>query len=107
MRSLCHPNALAGMSNLSHRMISSIPTAPGRRCPGGTLVTWKFRDGDEEMEISPQGRLTVSSAHNEIRAALAGRGIAHVIDGYARSEVEAGQRPASIRRRFKHCLLKS
>lgn len=62
-----------------------------RRFPGGTLVTWKFQDGEEDMEISPRGRLTVSSAHNEMQAALSGRGIAHVIDDYARREIEAGR----------------
>lgn len=36
------------------------------------------------------GRLTVSSAHNELQAALAGRGIAHVFDGYAKSHVQSG-----------------
>ncbi|NKN37330.1 hypothetical protein HFC70_13290 [Agrobacterium sp. a22-2] len=55
-----------------------------RRFPGGTLVTWRFTDGNEEMEISPTGRLTVSAAHSELQAALAGRGIAHVIDDYAK-----------------------
>ena len=49
-----------------------------RRFPGGRLVSWKFRNGDEEMDVSPAGRLTLSSAHNELQAALAGRGIAHV-----------------------------
>jgi len=62
-----------------------------RRFPGGTLVTWRFTDGNEEMEISPTGRLTVSSAHNELQAALAGRGIAHVIDDYAKPLILSGQ----------------
>lgn len=55
-----------------------------RRFPGGTLVTWRLTDGNEEMEISPTGRLTVSAAQNELQAALAGRGIAHIIDDYAK-----------------------
>ena len=62
-----------------------------RRFPGGTLVTWRFTDGNEEMEISPTGRLTVSSAHNELQAALAGRGIAHVIDDYAKPHTSSGR----------------
>jgi DNA-binding transcriptional LysR family regulator len=62
-----------------------------RRFPGGTLVTWHFTDGNEEMEISPTGRLTVSAAHNELQAALASRGIAHLIDDYARPHVQSGR----------------
>ncbi|WP_142523146.1 LysR family transcriptional regulator [Pseudorhizobium endolithicum] len=62
-----------------------------RRFPGGTLVTWHFSDGDEEIEISPEGRLTVSSAPNELQAALAGRGIAHVFDDYAKPYLLSGR----------------
>jgi len=62
-----------------------------RRFPGGTLVTWRFAEGDEEIEVTPTGRLTVSSAHNELQAALAGRGIAHVFDDYARQYLQDGR----------------
>lgn len=62
-----------------------------RRFPGGTLVTWRFADGDEEIQISPMGRLTVSAAHNELQAALAGRGIAHIFDDYAKPYVQSGR----------------
>ncbi len=62
-----------------------------RRFPGGTLVNWRFTEGSEEIEVTPTGRLTVSSAHNELQAALAGRGIAHVFDDYARSHIQSGQ----------------
>lgn len=62
-----------------------------RRFPGGSLVTWRFVDGDDEIEISPTGRLTVSAAHNELQAALAGRGIAHVFDDYAKPLILNGR----------------
>ncbi len=62
-----------------------------RRFPGGTLVTWRFAEGSEEIEVTPTGRLTVSSAHNELQAALAGRGIAHVFDDYAKPHVQTGR----------------
>ena len=62
-----------------------------RRFPGGTLVTWRFAEGDEEVTISPRGRLTVSSAHNELQAALAGRGFAHVFDDYAKPHIRSGR----------------
>lgn len=62
-----------------------------RRFPGGTLVTWQFVDGDERIDITPGGRLTVSTAHNELQAALASRGIAHVLEDYAKSALLDGR----------------
>jgi DNA-binding transcriptional LysR family regulator len=62
-----------------------------RRFPGGTLVTWRFARKDEELEVTPSGRLTVSSVHNELQAALAGRGIAHVLDDYAKPHIQDGR----------------
>jgi DNA-binding transcriptional LysR family regulator len=62
-----------------------------RRFPGGTQVTWRFAHQDEEIEIVPTGRLTVSTAQNELQSALAGRGIAHVFEDYARPHLLKGQ----------------
>lgn len=62
-----------------------------RRFPGGTLVSWTFIKSNEEMDIVPEGRLTLSSAYNELQAALAGRGIAHVFEEYARPHIDAGK----------------
>lgn len=62
-----------------------------RRFPGGTLVTWRFVHGDEKLEVTPAGRLTVSAAQNEVQAALAGRGIAHVLDDYAKPYIRDGR----------------
>lgn len=62
-----------------------------RRFSNGRLVNWKFADGDEEIEISPTGRLTVSTAHNELQAALASRGLAHVFEDYAKPYILTGQ----------------
>ncbi|WP_276121797.1 LysR family transcriptional regulator [Pararhizobium qamdonense] len=61
-----------------------------RRFPGGTLVTWRFTNASEELDVTPDGRLTLSSAHNELQAALAGKGIAHVLDDYAKPYVQSG-----------------
>lgn len=61
-----------------------------RRFPGGTLVTWRFADGNEEIELTPTGRLMVSSAHNELQAALASKGIAHIFDDYAKPHILNG-----------------
>ncbi|AIB15650.1 transcriptional regulator (plasmid) [Azospirillum argentinense] len=62
-----------------------------RRFPGGTLVTWRFARGSDALEVTPAGRLTVSTVHNELQAALAGRGIAHVLDDYAKPHVRDGR----------------
>jgi DNA-binding transcriptional LysR family regulator len=59
-----------------------------RRFPGGTTVNWEFEKEGERLEITPEGRLTLSSAHQELQAALAGQGIAHVFDDYARPHLE-------------------
>jgi DNA-binding transcriptional LysR family regulator len=61
-----------------------------RRFPGGKLVTWHFKRGGEAIEITPAGRLTLGSAHQELQAALAGQGIAHVFEEYAAPHVATG-----------------
>jgi DNA-binding transcriptional LysR family regulator len=60
-----------------------------RRFPGGSLVSWKFCQAAEDVEINPEGRLTLSSAQNELQAALAGRGIAHLIEDYVKPHLQA------------------
>jgi len=61
-----------------------------RRFPGGTIAVWRFERAGEAIDITPPGRLTLSSAQQELQAALAGQGIAHVFDDYARAHVEGG-----------------
>jgi DNA-binding transcriptional LysR family regulator len=61
-----------------------------RRFPGGTLATWAFEKAGETVEIVPEGRLTLGSAHQELQAALAGKGIAHVFEDYARDAIDSG-----------------
>ena len=78
-----------GQPQTPHELVSH--DCVKRRFPGGTLVTWRFAEGDEEIEVTPTGRLTVSSAHNELQAALAGRGIAHVFDDYAKPYLQDGR----------------
>ena len=62
----------------------------GRRFPGGTLATWRFEKDGNVLEVTPEARLTLGSAHQELQAALAGQGIAHVFDDYATDHVESG-----------------
>lgn len=61
-----------------------------RRFPGSTLVTWTFEKDGDVVEIEPRGRLTLSSAHQELQAALSGRGLAHLLSEYADDLVRAG-----------------
>jgi DNA-binding transcriptional LysR family regulator len=61
-----------------------------RRFPGGTLATWRFEKDGEALDLAPEGRLTLSSAHQELQAALAGQGLAHVFEDYAKTHVERG-----------------
>lgn len=62
-----------------------------RRFPGGALVTWKFAKRGKIFEIEPFGRLTLSSAHQEVQAAVAGQGIAHVFENYVVDHVRRGR----------------
>lgn len=61
-----------------------------RRFPGGTAATWSFERNNELLEVTPEGRLTLGSAHQELQAALAGQGIAHVFEDYARAHIASG-----------------
>ncbi len=61
-----------------------------RRYPGGALATWAFDKDGESVEIAPEGRLTVTSAQAEMQAAIAGQGIAHVLEDYCRVAVSDG-----------------
>ena len=58
-----------------------------RRYPGGALATWAFEKDGESVEIAPEGRLTVTSAQAELQAAIAGQGIAHLLEDYCRAAV--------------------
>lgn len=62
-----------------------------RRFPGGSLATWEFEKDGEALSIAPDARLTLGSAHQEVQAALAGQGIAHVFDTYAKPYLDDGR----------------
>ncbi|MGR3481323.1 LysR family transcriptional regulator [Salipiger marinus] len=62
-----------------------------RRYPGGALAAWAFAKEGDTVELVPEGRLTLSSAHQELQAALAGQGIAHVLEDYARAPIAEGR----------------
>lgn len=62
-----------------------------RRFPGGTLVSWSFEKNGESLTILPTGRLTLSSAHQELQAALASQGVAHLFEEYVRGPLSDGR----------------
>lgn len=62
-----------------------------RRFPGGSLAAWRFAKDGETIDVTPRGRLTLGSAQQEMQAALAGQGIAHVFEDYAADCLERGQ----------------
>ena len=62
-----------------------------RRFPGGALASWEFEKDGESLAIAPEARLTLGSAHQEVQAALAGQGIAHVFDTYAKPYLDDGR----------------
>lgn len=78
-----------GRPDLPHDLIDH--NCIRRRFPGGTMATWNFAKDAEELEVRPKGRLTFSSAHQELQAALAGSGIAHLFEDYVRQYVEQGR----------------
>jgi len=61
-----------------------------RRFPGGTYAVWHFEKDGGPLEITPTGRLTLSTAHQELQAALASQGIAHVFEDYAQTHLATG-----------------
>ncbi|ESQ86058.1 hypothetical protein AEAC466_02400 [Asticcacaulis sp. AC466] len=51
-----------------------------RRLPSGVMYRWEFEVRGEEISVDVPGRLTLNSDHLMIEAALAGHGLAYVID---------------------------
>ena len=88
---VCSPDYLATRAPPSspHDLIGH--DCIGRRFPGGTLASWEFEKAGEMLEIVPEARLTLGSAYQEVQAALAGQGIAHVFDDYAEPYLADGR----------------
>ncbi|MCR4265070.1 LysR family transcriptional regulator [Nitratireductor sp. ZSWI3] len=61
------------------------------RFPSGTIFPWRFRIGEEDIAIVPQGRLTVSNARHAVEAATAGIGLARVALPYAQGDLRQGR----------------
>jgi DNA-binding transcriptional LysR family regulator len=62
-----------------------------RRYSGGHAGGLAFREGGQGGRDHAAGRLTLNSAPQVLQATLAGQGIAHVIDDYARTALAEGR----------------
>jgi DNA-binding transcriptional LysR family regulator len=62
-----------------------------QRFPGGMIFSWKFEKEGRSVTIVPDGRLTVNDAHQAVRVAGDGLGLARVLEDYASPLVEAGR----------------
>jgi DNA-binding transcriptional LysR family regulator len=61
-----------------------------RRFPGGSVATWRFEKNGETFQVTPEGRLTLGSAHQELQAAVAAQGLAHVFEDYVGEHIKCG-----------------
>ncbi|WP_118134813.1 LysR substrate-binding domain-containing protein [Oceanicella sp. SM1341] len=61
------------------------------RFPSGTIFAWRFRDGDQEITFTPEGRLTVNNARHAVAAAIGGTGLARVALPYAQEALTDGR----------------
>lgn len=61
------------------------------RMPSGALLPWDFEQHGEEIKIDPPGRLTVGSPDLAVQAAVAGAGVAYVIERAMTAELESGR----------------
>ena len=61
------------------------------RFPSGSIFAWDFEKAGRAVTIAPEGRLVVSDAWHLVRAAVAGLGLARVLDDYARRPLAAGE----------------
>lgn len=86
-----------GRPKVSHDLIDH--DCIRRRFPGGTVVTWKFEKSGQSLEVIPRGHLCLGSAQQELQAALAGIGIAHLFDDYVRDYVKQGKLVVLLRDR--------
>jgi DNA-binding transcriptional LysR family regulator len=61
------------------------------RMPSGALLPWEFERRGEDVRIEPPGRLMVGSPTLAIQAALAGAGVAYVIEWAIAEELASGR----------------
>jgi DNA-binding transcriptional LysR family regulator len=62
-----------------------------RRITTGETYRWELTEGGKDLEIAVHGRLTVNDGDASLRAALAGVGLAHVLESVARQAITDGR----------------
>lgn len=62
-----------------------------QRFPGGEIFLWRFSNGEREVVIVPNGRLTLTNAPPIVQAACDGVGLARVLEEYAEPHLAAGR----------------
>ena len=61
------------------------------RFPSGRVFAWDFEKAGRAVTIAPEGRLVANDARHLVRAAVAGLGLARVLDDYVRRPLAAGE----------------
>lgn len=62
-----------------------------QRFPSGRIFAWEFEKAGRAVTIAPEGRFTANDARHLVRAAVAGLGLARVLDDYVRQPLAVGQ----------------
>lgn len=75
-----HPRELHAHSCINYRLVTR-----------GTMYRWEFTDGEEELELSVEGRVIVDDAALLLSAARQGLGLAYVLESAAAAELAAGR----------------
>jgi DNA-binding transcriptional LysR family regulator len=94
------PEAYAIVASPAYFAARGVPQAPADllqhdcirvRMPSGALLRWEFERRGEEVRIEPPGRLVLGSINLSIQAAVAGAGVAYVIERYVTDELVSGR----------------
>ena len=62
-----------------------------RRITTGEVYRWQLSEGGKDLEIAVHGRLTVNDGDASLRAAIAGVGLAHLLESMARPAIADGR----------------
>lgn len=73
------PNDLLNHQRIRHRF------------PNGSIYTWKFKKGKKEITVMPEGPLTLNSRQQQVAAAIAGLGLAYLLEDYVLNLVKDGK----------------
>ena len=79
-----HPAPVTPADLMQHRCIRT-------RWAGGGIYRWEFERGGERINLDVPGVLTLDEQSLILKAAVAGLGLAHLSDAFAREKVASGQ----------------